>query len=96
MKMTKSGLVVGFTQNDLNHCGSDFLVYAKNWRRVGAWPRLVSGMRAAISLIGEMDRGDGVRVRAVGDVWTWDANAGADRRYYCAETRKVGFEPLEG
>lgn len=96
MKMTKSGLVVGYTQNDLNHCGSDFLVYPKNWRRVGAWPRRVSGLRAAMSLVCEMGRGDGVRVRAVGDVWTWDAKAQADRRFYCAASRKVGFEPVEG
>ena len=93
MKMTKSGLVVGYTQNDLNHCMSEFWVYG---RRTWAYRRRVSGLCAAVSLIGEIDRGDGVCVRAAGDVWTWDANAGADRRYYCAASRRVGFEPLEG
>lgn len=37
MKMTKSGLVVGYTQNDLNHCMSELLADARNIKAMHKW-----------------------------------------------------------
>lgn len=89
MEMNRYGRLTMYNQNDVNHCFSAFDVLAFNGKRVRAF-----GLLDALMVHAEF--GGDAYIYAAGDVWTWDANAGADRRYYCAASRKVGFEPVEG
>lgn len=88
MEMNRYGRLTSYNQNDMNHCFSAFEVLAFNGERIKA-----AGLRNALMIHATL--GGDAYIYAAGDVWTWDQKALADRRYYCAETGKVGFEPME-